>query len=69
MAEMRRLFGVLRTSGERVDLAPAPGLHELPALVERTSTAAVPVTLRIEGRRSRSRPGSTSRPTASPRRR
>jgi signal transduction histidine kinase len=49
MAEMRRLFGVLRTSGERVDLAPAPGLQELPALVERTSTAAVPVTLRIEG--------------------
>ena len=27
MAEMRRLFGVLRTSGERVDLAPAPGLR------------------------------------------
>lgn len=49
MAEMRRLFGVLRTSGERVDLAPAPGLQELPALVERTSTATVPVTLRIEG--------------------
>ncbi|QIK65741.1 sensor histidine kinase [Nocardioides sp. HDW12B] len=57
MAEMRRLFGVLRTSGEQVDLAPAPGLGELPALVGRTSTSAVPVTLHVEGAPVPVRPG------------
>jgi signal transduction histidine kinase len=35
MAEMRRLFGVLRDDGEDVALAPQPGLGELHRLVER----------------------------------
>ena len=35
LAEMRRLFGVLRTEGEAVSLAPQPGLSELGRLVEK----------------------------------
>ena len=34
LAEMRRLFGVLRTDGESASLAPQPGLSELGRLVE-----------------------------------
>ena len=35
LAEMRRLFGVLRAEGESVSLAPQPGLSELGRLVEK----------------------------------
>jgi signal transduction histidine kinase len=49
LLELRRLLGVLRTPDERVELAPQPGLSELPALVTRTESAGLPVALRIEG--------------------
>ncbi|WP_084104371.1 sensor histidine kinase [Demequina sp. NBRC 110056] len=48
MGEMRRLLGVLRGGGDG-DLAPAPGLDELPRLVERLSTPHTSVHLAIEG--------------------
>jgi signal transduction histidine kinase len=49
MAEMRRLFGVLRSSGEQPSLAPQPGLQDLPALVERTTSPTTRVELHVEG--------------------
>jgi signal transduction histidine kinase len=49
LAEMRRLLGVLRTPEEQAELAPQPGLSELPALVERTEAAGLAVELRLEG--------------------
>ena len=49
LAEMRRLFGVLRTDGETASLAPQPGLSELGRLVEQTSTGDLSATLRVEG--------------------
>ena len=49
LAEMRRLLGVLRDSdGERAH-APAPGLSDLPRLVDDVRAAGVPVTLDVEG--------------------
>lgn len=44
--EMRRLFGILR-SDEAGPLEPQPGLAQLPGLVERLSTAGLPVTVEI----------------------
>ena len=38
LAEMRRLFGVLRTEGESVSLAPQPGLGELERLVRQVGS-------------------------------
>ena len=49
LAEMRRLFGVLRTDGESASLAPQPGLSELGRLVEQTSTGDMRTTLHVEG--------------------
>jgi signal transduction histidine kinase len=49
MAEMRRLFGVLRADGERPPLSPQPGLDRLTRLLERTRAAHLPVELRVEG--------------------
>ena len=49
LGEMRRLLGVLREDGAGSDLAPQPGLAQLPALVERARAAGVPVTLKVEG--------------------
>jgi signal transduction histidine kinase len=48
LAEMRRLLGVLRTT-EAAELAPQPGLAELPRLVERARAAGLPVTLEVDG--------------------
>ena len=49
LTEMRRLLGVLRDSdGERAH-APAPGLADVPSLVEDVQNAGVPVTLDVEG--------------------
>ncbi|WP_062384887.1 sensor histidine kinase [Demequina iriomotensis] len=48
MGEMRRLLGVLRGGGEG-DLAPQPGLSELPTLVERLDTPRTRVRLAVEG--------------------
>ena len=49
LTEMRRLLGVLRDNeGERSD-APAPGLGDLPSLVEDVRRAGVPVSLTVSG--------------------
>jgi len=49
LTEMRRLLGVLRDGeGHRSD-APAPGLADLPALVDDVGRAGVPVELEIVG--------------------
>ena len=52
LAEMRRLFGVLRTDGESASLAPQPGLSELGRLVE---PGRAPATWRHAARRGRPR--------------
>jgi signal transduction histidine kinase len=49
MAEMRRLFGVLRADGERPSLAPQPGLDQLERLLEETRAAGLAVDLHVEG--------------------
>ena len=46
LAEMRRLFGVLRADGEAGALAPQPGLQQLDALV---AQAGLPVELKVHG--------------------
>ena len=53
LGEMRRLLGVLREDGAGSDLAPQPGLAQLPALVERARAAGMPVTLAGRGRAAR----------------
>ncbi|MCZ2830797.1 histidine kinase [Modestobacter sp. VKM Ac-2986] len=47
IAEMHRLLGVFRTDASR---EPAPGLAELPALVEQVRAAGLPTTLTVTGR-------------------
>jgi signal transduction histidine kinase len=49
MAELRRLFGVLRSAEDRPPLAPQPGLDQLPRLVERTRSAGLPVEVDVQG--------------------
>jgi signal transduction histidine kinase len=49
MAEMRRLFGVLRADGERPALEPQPGLDQLDGLVADARAAGVPVEVAVEG--------------------
>lgn len=49
LAEMRRLFGVLRTGNESASLAPQPGLAELPRLVEKAGGGDVAIHLEIDG--------------------
>jgi len=50
LAEMRRLFGVLRTEGEQpLALSPQPGLSELDRLVRQVGSGDLQVRLRVEG--------------------
>ena len=49
LAEMRRLFGVLRSDGDSPALAPQPGLGELDRLLEQIRAAGLPVALEVEG--------------------
>jgi signal transduction histidine kinase len=49
MAEMRRLLGVLRSDGERLPLAPNPGLGQLPRLVERVRGSGLAVDVVTKG--------------------
>ena len=49
LAEMRRLLGVLRDSDGGRSSAPAPGLAEIPRLVDDVRAAGVPVRLHVEG--------------------
>jgi signal transduction histidine kinase len=49
LAEMRRLFGVLRTDGESASLAPQPGLGELRRLVDQAGAGDMTAELHVEG--------------------
>jgi signal transduction histidine kinase len=57
LAEMRRLFGVLRAEGENVALEPQPGLDQLDDLLEQSRAAGLPVDVRTEGERAPLPPG------------
>ncbi|CAN5369685.1 hypothetical protein BH24ACT12_BH24ACT12_22450 [soil metagenome] len=57
LAEMRRLFGVLRSEGEAPSLAPQPGLGELERLLQQVRAAGLPVELRVTGERIDLPPG------------
>jgi signal transduction histidine kinase len=50
MAEMRRALGILReTEPSEAALAPLPGLHQLPALLDQLRAAGLPVDLTVAG--------------------
>lgn len=49
MAEMRRLFGVLRERGEHASLSPQPGLGELERLLGQVQSTGMQVDLVTEG--------------------
>jgi signal transduction histidine kinase len=49
LADMRRILGVLRRTDDEADLAPQPGVGQIPALVERLRSAQGPVVLHVEG--------------------
>lgn len=49
LTELRRLLGVLRDSDGIRSHAPAPGLSDLPHLVDDVRNAGVPATLNVEG--------------------
>ncbi len=49
LTEMRRLLGVLRTDGDRAELAPQPGVGQLSNLVGQARAAGLAVTLTVEG--------------------
>lgn len=49
LAEMRRLFGVLRSDGEAASLSPQPGLHELEHLCEQVRASGLEVDLDVRG--------------------
>jgi len=68
LAEMRRLFGVLRAEGESASLAPQPGLSELGRLVEKVARGTCASGSRWRASRWSCRPAWTWRRTASPRR-
>ena len=57
LAEMRRLFGMLRADGEAAALAPQPGLAELGRLVEQVRSAGLDVELQERGERQDLPPG------------
>jgi len=57
MAEMRRLFGVLRADGEQPSLAPQPGLDQLERLLAETRAAGLSVDMHVEGERVELPPG------------
>jgi signal transduction histidine kinase len=57
MAEMRRLFGILRAEGERPSLSPQPGLDQLDRLIADTRAAGVDVSLTVDGRPTPLPPG------------
>jgi signal transduction histidine kinase len=49
LAEMRRILGVLRRADDKPDLSPAPGVGQIPALVERARLAQRLVALHVDG--------------------
>jgi len=49
LGELRTLLGVLHDTTHGGELAPQPGLDDLPALIERVRDAGLPVELSVEG--------------------
>ena len=49
LAEMRRMVGVLRQSGDGTELEPTPGLDQVDELAEKFRTAGLPVALSVTG--------------------
>jgi signal transduction histidine kinase len=49
LAEMRRLLDAMRRDDDEVDLAPQPGLGQVPALVDDVRAAGLDVRLEVEG--------------------
>lgn len=49
VGELHRLLGVLRADNQPPELAPQPGLADLPGLLAQTQEAGVAVTLTVEG--------------------
>ena len=49
LVEMRRILGVLRHTDDKPDLSPAPGIGQIPALVERARESRRLVALHVEG--------------------
>jgi signal transduction histidine kinase len=49
LAEMRRMVGVLRQSGDETQLEPPPGLDQLDRLADKFRTAGLPVELEVNG--------------------
>jgi len=49
LGEIRRVVGVLRAPGEQAEVAPLPGLADLPALIEASRQAGHEVTFTVEG--------------------
>ena len=47
LAEMRRMVGVLRQSGDGTELEPTPGLDQVDQLAEKFRTAELPVALSV----------------------
>ncbi|MEV6985155.1 sensor histidine kinase [Sphaerisporangium sp. NPDC051017] len=57
MREMRGIVGVLRTDGESGELAPQPGMADLPVLVDQMREAGLRAQLWIEGEQAVLPPG------------
>ena len=57
LADLRRLFGIVRSEEGDAALTPQPGLARLDALLEQTRTAGLPVEVAIEGERRMLPPG------------
>ena len=53
LAEMRRLFGMMRPEDEAPQLAPQPSVDELQALADRAREAGLDVEMNVEGDRRR----------------
>jgi signal transduction histidine kinase len=49
LADMRRLLGVYRTDGDRLELAPWPSLRHVDTLVAQVRDAGLPIELSVEG--------------------
>jgi signal transduction histidine kinase len=57
LTEMHRLLGVLRSTDVEEERTPQPGVDQLDALVARTQSAGLPVTLSVQGSPVRLSPG------------